>query len=163
MKRTPRITMLEALLIAMILVILAGTITTNIITTTTTETINEFDSDIDFRSRNFYKLIRRDILLASSMESGIDSLRAVEVRGDTLIIRFSILDSVQYFLSGTDVYREDVPVANDVISFAVVQDSIIINITLDVAAQYTHRWVNDGEVYHRQYEWVTVLNESQVN
>ena len=163
MKRIPRITLLEALLIAMVLVILAGVTTANVITTTTTETIDEFDSDIDFRSRNFHKLIRRDLLLASSMESGIDSLRAVEVRGDTLIIRFSILDSVRYFLNGTDVYREDIPVASDVLSFVVVQDGTIINITLDVAAQYIHRWVNSGEVYHRQYEWVTVLNESQVN
>lgn len=163
MKRTPRITVLEALLITMVLVILAGVATTNVITTTTTETVNEFDSDIDFRSRNFHKLISRDLLLASSMESGFDSLRAVEVRGDTLIIRFSMLDSVRYFLNGTDVYREDVPVASDVLSFVVVQDSTIINVTLDVAAQYVHRWVNGGEVYHRQYEWVTVLNESQVN
>lgn len=163
MKRTPRVTLLEVLLFSMVVIILAGMVTANVISDMTTQTVNEFDSDIDFRSRNFHKLIRRDLLLASSMESGIDSLRAVEVRGDTLIIRFSILDSVRYFLNGTDVYREDVPVANDVLSFVVIQDGTIINVTLDVAAQYVHRWVNGGEVYHRQYEWVTVLNESQVN
>lgn len=145
----------------MTILILGGMALTSFITTTTTQMVDEFNSDIDFRSRNFHNLIRRDILLASSMESLDDSADAISVRGDTLIIRFADLDSIRYYLDGWNIYREDVPVANRILSFTVTQDTVIVHITLDVAAQTEHRWVNDGEVYHWQYEWVTVLNDSQ--
>lgn len=149
------------MIVIVTILILGGMAWTNLVTSTTTRMVDEFNSDIDFRSRNFHRLVSRDILLASSMESGIDSLPAIEVRGDTLIIRFADLDSVRYYLNGWNIYREDVPVADRILSFTVTQNTIIVDITLDVAAQTEHRWVNDGNVYHRQYEWVTVLNDSQ--
>ena len=144
--------------------LVAGLVVPNIVTRTATTVTHEYDSDIDFRSRNFHSLMRRDILLASSMEGPFDSASAVEVRGDTLIIRFADLDGVRYFLDRPfgSIYREDVPVLDNVLSFDITYDTITVHVTMDVAAQSLHRWVNNGELYNRRYEWVTVLNNSQV-
>ena len=113
--------------------------------------------------------MRRDILLASSMEGPFDSTPAVEVRGDTLIIRFADLDSVRYFLDRSDesisigkIYREDVPIIDNVLFFDITYDTITVDVSMVVAARGTHPWVNNGELYNRKYEWVTVLNNSQV-
>ena len=132
-----------------------------------TDLVHGYDADIDFRSRNFHNLVRRDILLASSMEGPFDSASAVEVSGDTLIIRFADLDSVRYFLDLSDgavnsIYREDVPVIDNVLSFDITYDTITVDVSMVVAARGTHPWVNNGELYNRKYEWVTVLNNSQV-
>lgn len=121
----------------------------------------EYKSDIDFRSRNFHKMMSRDILLAGSMASSWDSLPPIRVNGDTLLIRFSTLDSVRYFLDGVDrIHREDVPIAVSILSFTVEQDSVAIHVSLDVGATSTHRWVNGGNVYHRNYEWTVVPNNT---
>lgn len=127
------------------------------VTETRTQVAEEYRYDVDFRARNLYKLISRDILLAGSMASSWDSTRAIRANGDTLVIRFSELDSVRYFLDGVDrIHRENVPIADQILSFIVTEDSISIYVSLDVAASNIHRWVNDGELYHRQYEWTVV-------
>lgn len=161
MGRTPRVTFLEVTIIAVAIFTFGGMALANLITTTTTQTVDAFDADIDFRSKNLYNLMRRDILLASTMESGFDSLQTIEVLGDTLAVRFSDLDYIRYFLDGSNIYREDVLIASDILSFAVTNDTVSIHVTIDVAAQHVHRWVNDGNVHHRQYEWVMILNNSQ--
>ncbi len=159
--RRPKITVVEASIVTLAFLLLGGMFLTDTITTTTTETIDEFNSDIDFRSRNFHSLMRRDVLLASSMAYPSDTLQSVEVSGDTLIIRFSELDSVRYFLSGTNVFREDVPIIDNVVSFDITYDTITVDVSIVVAAKSLHRWVNNGELYSRQYEWVTVLNNRE--
>ena len=160
--RKPRVTWLEAVMVLVSAGLIGGLTATNFTTSRATEIVREYDSDIDLRSRNFHRLMRRDILLASSMEGPFDSASAVEVSGDTLIIRFADLDSVRYFLNGTNVYREDVPIVNSVVSFDISYDTITVDVSIVVAAKSLHRWVNNGELYSRQYEWVTVLNNSQV-
>lgn len=159
--RKPKITVSEATIATVAFLLLGGVFLTNTIITTTTETMDEFNSDIDFRSRNFHKLMRRDVLLSSSMAYPSDSQQAIEVSGDTLIIRFSELDSVRYFLSGTNVYREDVPIIDNVVSFDITYDTITVDVSIVVAAKSVHPWVNNGELYSRQYEWVTVLNNRE--
>ena len=79
------------------------------------------------------------------------------MNGDTLIIRFSELDAVKYYLNGVNqLYREDVVVGRHIQSFTVTEDSVAIQVALDVGAERTHRWVNNGNLYHRQYEWTVV-------
>ena len=167
--RKPRVTLLEAMMVLIVGALSVGLVMTNMATKKATNLVHGYDADIDFRSRNFHNLMRRDILLASSMEGPFDSAPAVEVRGDTLIIRFADLDSVRYFLDRSDesisigkIYREDVPIIDNVLFFDITYDTITVDVSMVVAARDTHPWVNNGELYNRKYEWVTVLNNSQV-
>ncbi len=122
-----------------------------------TDIAERFRMDVNGRANNLYKLIRRDILLAGSMASTWDSLAATEVNGDTLIIRFSELDKIQYYLNGVNqLYREDVVVARHIQSFVVSEDNFEIQVTLDVGANRIHRFINNGNLYHRVYEWTIV-------
>lgn len=122
-----------------------------------TDAVERFRMDINGRANNLYKLIRRDILLAGSMASSWDSLVAIEVNGDTLIIRFSELDKIQYYLDRVNqLHREDVIVAQHIQSFAVTEDDFEIQVTLDVGANRIHRFINNGNLYHRVYEWTII-------
>ena len=122
-----------------------------------TQVAEQFRVGVDGRASNLHKLIRRDVLLAGSMASTWDSLAATEVNGDTIIIRFSELDEVKYYLNGINqLFREDAIVARHIQSFVVTEDSLAIQISLDVGAERVHRWINNGNLYHRVYEW-TVL------
>lgn len=58
--------------------------------------------------QNIHNFIRRDIFLANEMSPNWDVVRAVDAQNDTLIIRFSDLDSVRYYrrLDHT-LWRED--------------------------------------------------------
>lgn len=125
-----------------------------------TDIAERFRMDVDGRANNLYKLIRRDILLAGSMASSWDSLAAIEVNGDTLIIRFSELDKIQYYLDRVNqLHREDVIVARHIQSFAVTEGDFEIQISIDVGASRIHRFINNGNLYHRVYEW-TIIPQS---
>lgn len=146
--------MMIAMVIGMLVLGLATGIAINEIRTQVAE---QFRTDVDGRANNLHKLIRRDVLLAGSMASSWDSLAATEVKGDTLIIRFSELDEVKYYLNGVNqLYREDVIVGRGIQSFVVIEDSVAIQVSIDVGADRIHRWVNNGNLYHRQYKWTVV-------
>ena len=58
--------------------------------------------------QNVHNFIRRDIFLANEMTPSWDVVKAVDTQNDTLIIRFSSIDSVRYYLDDTALWREDV-------------------------------------------------------
>ncbi len=68
--------------------------------------------------QNIHNFIRRDIFLANEMTPDWEVIRAVEAQNDTLIIRFSIIDSVRYYQSGSGaLWREDVKLLENVLEW----------------------------------------------
>ena len=59
--------------------------------------------------QNVHNFIRRDIFMANEMTPSWDVVRAVDTQSDTLIVRFSSIDSVRYYLDDDKrLWREDV-------------------------------------------------------
>lgn len=118
---------------------------------------NLYRYETESSSRNVFNFIRRDVRLAAQMGSTWDSLPATRVVTDTLLIRFSELDEVLYFLDGEEkLYRSDAVIADNVLKFTLdsIQDGFKISLT--VAATETSKIVNNGNRYHRTYEWVVI-------
>lgn len=118
---------------------------------------NLYRFETESSSRNVFNFIKRDVRLASQMVSTWDSLPATRVVTDTLLIRFSELDEVLYFLDGEEkLYRSDAVIADHVLKFTLdsIQDGFKISLT--VAATETSKIVNNGNRYHRTYEWVVI-------
>lgn len=150
-------TLIEIMISMVIGLVVLGMATGIAINETRTQVTEQFRVDVDGRASNLHKLIRRDVMLAGSMASVWDSLAATEVNGDTLIIRFSELDEVKYYLDAVNqLYREDVIVGRYIQSFTVTEDNSVIHISLDVGAERVHRWINNGNLYHRSYKWAVV-------
>ena len=58
--------------------------------------------------QNIHNFIRRDIFLANEMTPSWDIHNAVDTQNDTLIIRFSSIDSVRYYVDDiAQLWRED--------------------------------------------------------
>ncbi len=151
------LTIMEMMVAMVIGLVVLGLATGIAINETRTQVAEQYRVDVDGRASNLHKLMRRDIMLAGSMASAWDSLAAIEVNGDTLIVRFSELDEVKYYLNGVNqLYREDVIVGRYIQSFTVIEDSIAIQISLDVGAERVHRWINNGNLYHRSYKWTVI-------
>lgn len=118
---------------------------------------NLYRFETESSSRNVFNFIKRDVRLASQMHSTWDSLPATQVTNDTLVIRFSELDEVLYFLDGEEkLYRSDAVIASNVLGFTLdsIQDGFKISLT--VAATETSKIVNNGDRYHKTYEWVVI-------
>jgi prepilin-type N-terminal cleavage/methylation domain-containing protein len=151
------LTLIEMMIAMVIGLIVLGLATGIAINETRTQVAEQYRIDVDGRANNLHKLMRRDVMLAGSMASSWDSLAATEVNGDTLIVRFSELDEVKYYLNGVNqLYREDVVVGRHIQSFTVTEDSVAIQISLDVGAERVHRWINNGNLYHRSYKWTVI-------
>lgn len=118
---------------------------------------NLYRYETESSSRNIFNFIKRDVQLAAQMVSTWDSLPATRILQDTLLIRFSELDEVLYFLDGEEkLYRSDAVIADNVLKFTLdsIQDGFKISLT--VAATETSKIVNNGNRYHRTYEWVVI-------
>lgn len=65
--------------------------------------------------QNVHNFIRRDIFLANEMTPDWDVVKAVDTQNDTLIIRFSAIDSVRYYRKmDATLWREDVMLLRNV-------------------------------------------------
>lgn len=118
---------------------------------------NLYRYETESNSRNIFNFIRRDVQLASQMASTWDSLPATQVTNDTLVIRFSELDEVLYFLDGEEnLHRSDAIIADNVLGFTLdsIQDGFKISLT--VAATETSKIINNGDRYLKTYEWVVI-------
>ena len=68
--------------------------------------------------QNVHNFIRRDIFLANEMTPDWDVVKAVDTQNDTLIIRFSAIDSVRYYRKmDATLWREDVMLLKNVWSW----------------------------------------------
>ncbi len=116
----------------------------------------QYQLDVAESSEHIYNAIKRDVMLGGAMASSWDSLSATDSMGDTLLIRFSAIDSVRYFRTENGVvYREDVPVVDNIESFRIEKEPTgAINVTVVIAAKNTSWMVAGG--YRKLFEWVIV-------
>ncbi len=122
--------------------------------------INLYRFETESSSRNIYNFIKRDVYLSGQMVTLWDSLPAIQVLGDTLLVRFSELDAIRYYLDEEErLFREDAFIADNVIQFGVDSIAHGFKVTMMLAATETSRIVNSGDRYHRSYKWTVVPRE----
>jgi hypothetical protein len=121
----------------------------------------QYAAETEQVSRNVYDILKRDATLSASIASTWDFVPSVEIRSDTLTIRFAEVDSVRYYLGPHQLlYREESFIADHVRSFHVSPaDSSGIRIQLDVGARQTSVLINGGKPYHRVFEWTVVPHD----
>ena len=104
--------------------------------------------------QNIHNFIRRDIFLANEMTPDWDIVRAVDAQNDTLIIRFSSIDSVRYYQDdNARLWREDVVLLKNVLQWRaqLLPDSTSYEVFIAL-----------GDPNHpTSYEWVIIPRVNQ--